>query len=329
VDNVLQDERYVRHRHPEVEIRSELVIPLIVGDSVIGVIDLESTEFGAFSRETEELLMALARHIAIAIDNAQLYEKVLANDQRTARELATARAIQKGLLPARPPELPGIDIGVIYAPAQALAGDFYDLLPLDDGRLAFAVGDVAGKSTPAALYGAFAVGVIRGQALRQIREPTRMLEQINEDFCRLGIEDRFVVMVYGVLDPRSMRLSLSNAGFPFPYIVRDKRVKQLHLPGFPLGLFPGTAYKDTSESLQSGDLVVLCSDGFMDCENADGEAFGEPRLIQLIESCAELSAQEIADTLTRVTDEFAGVDADHTDDRTAMVLRINSRPDQS
>jgi sigma-B regulation protein RsbU (phosphoserine phosphatase) len=266
--------------------------------------------------------MALSRHIAVAVDNAQLYERVLANDQRMERELKTARAIQKGLLPTQPPDIPGVEIGVIYAPAQALAGDFYELLPLDDGRLAFAVGDVAGKSTPAALYGAFAVGVIRGQALRQIREPTRMLGQMNEDLCRLGIEDRFVVMIYGVLDPRSKRISLSNSGFPYPYVVHDKIVRQLHLTGFPLGLFPGTVYTDASETLQSGDIVVLCSDGFMDCENPAGEAFGEARLIQLIESCAELPAQEIADTLTRVTDEFAGVDADHTDDRTAMVLRI-------
>ena len=145
---------------------------------------------------------------------------------------------------------------------------------------------------------------------------------MNEDLCRLGIEERFVVMVYGVLDPRSRRISLSNSGFPYPYVVHDKSVRQLHLTGFPLGLFPGTVYNDASETLQSGDLVVLCSDGFMDCENADGEAFGEARLIQLIESSAELPAQEIASTLTRVTDEFAGVDADHTDDRTAMVLRI-------
>jgi serine phosphatase RsbU (regulator of sigma subunit)/ubiquinone/menaquinone biosynthesis C-methylase UbiE len=322
VDNVLKDDRYVRHRHPEVEIRSELVVPLIVGERVIGVVDLESTEFGAFSAETEELMLALSRHIAIAVDNAQLYEKVLADDQRKESELATARAIQRELLPARPPQIPGVDIGLIYAPARALAGDFYDLLPLEDGRLAFAVGDVAGKSTPAALYGSFAVGILRGQALRQIHEPERMLERMNEDLCRVDIDQRFVAMVYGVLEPRSKRLSLSNAGFPFPYLVRGKKLSSLHLPGFPLGLFPGTTYTSATETLQSGDTIVFCSDGFMDCENGSGEAFGEARLIRFIESCAELSAQEIAAALTRVTDEFSGSEFDHTDDRTAVILRI-------
>ena len=123
VDNVLKDERYVRHRHPEVEIRSELTIPLIVRDRVLGVLDLESTEFGAFTEEHEQLMMALARHIAIAVDNAQLYGQVLNNERRMEAELTTARRIQKGLLPS-PPAVAGVDIGVAYAPARALAGDF-------------------------------------------------------------------------------------------------------------------------------------------------------------------------------------------------------------
>jgi serine phosphatase RsbU (regulator of sigma subunit)/predicted O-methyltransferase YrrM len=324
VENVLEDDRYVRHRHPEVEIRSELVVPLVVRDRLIGVLDLESTEFGAFTEEHEELIAALARHIAIAVDNAQLYETVLSNETRMENELSTARAIQKGLLPSKPPEIEGLEIGLAYAPATALAGDFYDFLPFEDGRFAFAVGDVAGKSTPAALYGSLAVGIIRGHALRHlhVQQPGAMLEHMNDHLGRLDIEGRFVVMAYGVVDIRSQELTLGNAGFPFPFLVRDGEIERIELPGLPLGVRADTRYEHERVPLQSGDLLAFCSDGFPDCEDREGRSFGEDRLEDFIRAHFTLSPRDIATRLLEVTDRHASSDTDHTDDRTAVILRV-------
>lgn len=322
VDNVLKNSRYVRHRHPEVEIRSELVVPLLVRDRLVGVIDLESTEFNAFTHEHEDLMMELARHIAIAVDNAQLYEKVSANESRMENELATARAIQHELVPSEPPRVEGLDIGVAYASATALAGDFYDFLPIDDGRLAFAVGDVAGKSTPAALYGSLAVGILRGEALRNAREPARMLDRMNAQLARLGAAERFVVMIYGVIDVRSRELTFSNAGFPFPYLARAAEMRLIEVPGLPLGVDPGHPYEVTSVPLEAGDTLVFCSDGFADSEDETGKEFGEKALANAIRAHALLPARDIATELLKVTDLHAGSTILHTDDRTAVIIRL-------
>jgi serine phosphatase RsbU (regulator of sigma subunit)/ubiquinone/menaquinone biosynthesis C-methylase UbiE len=324
VDNVLEDNRYVRHRHPEVEIRSELVVPLVVRDRLVGVIDLESTEFGAFTEDHEQLISSLARHIAIAVDNARLHETVLANEERMDNELTTARAIQKGLLPSQPPEIDGVDIGLAYSPATALAGDFYDFLPLDDGRFAFAVGDVAGKATPAALYGSLAVGIIRGHALRQVHvhDPGTMLEHVNEHLVRLDIEGRFAVMAYGILNMESRELKVGNAGFPFPLLLRGSEIRRFDMPGLPLGVDADTQYPSLSIPFETGDVLVFCSDGFADCEDRDGNAFGEDRLEKLLRDHSTLPAREIAAELLRATDEHAA-GAPVTDDRTAVIFRAH------
>jgi sigma-B regulation protein RsbU (phosphoserine phosphatase) len=324
VENVLEDERYVRHRHPEVEIRSELVVPLVVRDRLVGVIDLESTEFGSFTEEHEELFSALARHVAVAIDNARLYETVRADERRMNDELETARAIQKGLLPSIPPKVDRLDVGIAYSPATALAGDFYDFLFIDRGRLAFAVGDVAGKATPAALYGSLAVGIIRGHALRHkhVREPGSMLAHVNDHLERLDIEGRFAVMAYGIIDAGKGKLSFGNAGFPFPYIVRDGAIRRVELPGLPLGVELGTDYQTETIALERGDLLVFCSDGFADCEDGVEEPFGETRVEEVIRGSAGKTAQELAAALLDATDRHAGERAAHIDDRTAIVFRL-------
>jgi len=324
VENVLEDPRYVRHRHPEVEIRSELAVPLVVRDRLVGVIDLESTEFGSFTEEHEELIAALARHIAVAVDNAQLYETVLADEMRMNEELKTARAIQKGLLPASSPRVEGLDIGLAYSPAAALAGDFYDFIPLDNDRFAFAVGDVAGKATPAALYGSLAVGIIRGHALRHVHveEPSSMLEHVNDHLGRLNIEGRFAVMAYGIIDVRKRELALGNAGFPFPYIVRDGELKRFDLPGLPLGVESGTRYESRTIKLERGDLLAFCSDGFPDCEDGDEESFGEKRVEEIVRAHTGRPAQELASELLAATDRHADSNAPHTDDRTAVIFRL-------
>jgi serine phosphatase RsbU (regulator of sigma subunit) len=326
VDNVLRDKRYVRHRHPEVEIRSELVVPLLVRDRLVGVIDLESTEFGAFTREHEDLMMALARHIAIAVDNAQLYEQVSANESRMEEELATARAIQHELLLSDPPRVEGLDVGFAYASATALAGDFYDFPPLGNGRLAFAVGDVAGKSTPAALYGSLAVGIMRGEALRHGHEPARMLDVINRQLVRLGAAERFIVMAYGIVDVHSRELTYANAGFPFPYLTRADGQQRIEVPGLPLGVAANHRYDVTVIPLEPGDVLAFCSDGFADCEDETGAEFGEDQLARVLRvharPPARLPARDMAEELLKVTDLHAGSTLRHTDDRTAVIIRL-------
>lgn len=322
VPNVLEDSRYVRFRHRDVEIHSELALPLIVKDRLIGVIDLESMEYSAFTEQHEQMLMALASHIAIALENARLYETVLADELRHEHDLATAREIQKALLPEDCQIVPGLDVGAAYVPALELGGDFYDVLSCSDELWAFAVGDVAGKATAAALYGSMALGIMRGNVIELGSAPAEMLSYLNEKLCRPSLEDRFIAMAYCLYDNRKRRLTCGSAGFPQPWLVRDGEAVPVAVRGLALGIEVPISYETVDVDLQPGDVFVLCSDGFSECRDRDGRMYGTERLSDALVALAGEPAQAIADGLLTATDEHAAGDASRHDDRTALVLKL-------
>src|ERR1700757_31915 len=178
VVDVRLDPRYVSCGE-EVEVRSELVVPLLLRDRLVGVLDLESTKPQAFSAEHERLLNILGSYIAVALENSRLFEDARENQARLLNDLETAREIQRQLLPSGAKEIPGLDLATAYVPARELGGDFYDLLPYGVGRLAIANGDVSGKGTAAALYGSLAIGILRELVHDNEASPSEMLEQLN------------------------------------------------------------------------------------------------------------------------------------------------------
>src|SRR5262249_55800434 len=182
IGDVTQDPRYIGNCGgcPEqVPVRSELVVPLLLRDRLVGVLDLESTKPHAFTVEHERLLTTLASYIAIALENSRLYQQVRENEQRLLGDLVTAREIKRQLLPSGAKEIPGIYLAPGYAPARELGGDFYDFLPYGEGRLAFALGDVSGKGTAAALYGSLAIGILREHSAEHRCPPSEALEMLN------------------------------------------------------------------------------------------------------------------------------------------------------
>ncbi len=160
INDVTEDPRYIRCE-TGVEARSELVVPLLMQDRLIGVLDLESAAPHAFTLEHERMLSTLGSYVAIALENARLFEEAKENERRMRTELDTAREIQRQLLPTGAREVPGLDLAAGYVPARELGGDFYDFLPYGQGRLGFMLGDVSGKGTAAALYGSLAIGTVR------------------------------------------------------------------------------------------------------------------------------------------------------------------------
>ena len=148
VSDVSQDPRYIKI---VADVRSELVIPLLVKDRCIGVVDLESPELDAFTKEHKELLTLLASQAAIAIDKAHLYEEVRRNEERIEKELRFAQRVQAALMPQELPKaIPGVDVAGRFEPARELGGDLHDFLTPDQNTLVVAVGDVSGKGAPAA-----------------------------------------------------------------------------------------------------------------------------------------------------------------------------------
>lgn len=322
INDVRDDPRYILC-DSGVEARSELVIPLFLRDRLIGVMDLESTVPHAFTAEHERMLVTLGSYVAIALENARLYKEARESEQRLRNELDTAREIQRQLLPTGAREIPGLDLAAAYVPARELGGDFYDFLPYGKGRLAFALGDVSGKGTAAALYASLAIGTVREIVVDHNGAPAEMLALLNQRLLGARLDSHFIAMLFAVYDAPTRRLTLSNAGGPYPLLVRDGVVQPIRLEGVPLGLLPGTDYDEMTVDLRPGDVALFASDGILESENADKEEFGPDRLADILAGLSpEDSAGTIAEHILRATDLHGGVGNPPHDDRTLLVLRV-------
>lgn len=321
VPNVDVDPRYVPCAS-EIRVRSELVIPLVFKDRLIGVLDLESASYNAFSNRHQQLLSTLGTSLAIALENARLYEKVRRDEARLEHDLSTAREVQKLLLPKETPWIEGVQLGVAYEPARHLGGDFYDFVRYGEDRLAMAVGDVSGKATSAALLGSLAIGMLRELAIRRRLAPQGIQAAMNRKLGRLDLGSRFVALGFGVFDAGRRTLALANSGLPYPYLVRGRSVEQIEVAGVPLGLLADREYPEVELELQPGDAVVMASDGVEESLNVEEEEFGFERVRGTLERLADQSASEIAEGLLGAVRAFSR-GAEISDDRTILVLKLD------
>ena len=324
VPNVRLDPRYARCV-AGIEVNSELVIPLVFKDRLLGVLDFESARYDAFTVRHEQLLSTLASSLAIALENASLYERLRKDEERILDDLSTARRIQSHLLPNASPWVPGLQVGFAYEPARHLGGDFYDFLPYAGGRLGIAVGDVAGKATPAALYGSFAIGLLREYANHGICNPAQVLADMNCKLLHLKIDNRFLAMAFAVYDSAERTLTLASSGLPHPYRISHGVVEEIPVHGMPLGLMPERTYAEQTLHLEPGDVVVLCTDGIEESLDRQDVEFGAVRLretlLRLAGDPAERSAGDIAKGVLEAAGRHAGA-GEPSDDRTVVVLKV-------
>ncbi|HYK38667.1 MAG TPA: GAF domain-containing SpoIIE family protein phosphatase [Candidatus Eremiobacteraceae bacterium] len=322
IPDVRLDPRYI-HCETIQGVRSELVVPLLLQDRLIGVLDLESAEPNSFTPEHERLLTTLCAFIAIALENSRLYEDARQNEQRLLAELDTAREIQRQLLPRGAREVPGLDIAASYVPARELGGDFYDFLPYGNGKLAIALGDVSGKGTPAALFGSLAIGILREHVVEHPCPPAEMLKMLNGRLYAARLDARFVAMVFALYEADARRLTIASGGAPHPILVRNGKVEDIRIEGVPLGLLPEMDYDTYTLDLLPGDLVVFTSDGIAESENPQKEEFGTERLASILAKTSPRdSVEDISGAILLATDQFTGAAPPH-DDRTLLVLRVH------
>jgi phosphoserine phosphatase RsbU/P len=322
ISDVRLDPRYVQF-DTDVEVRAELVIPLLLQDRLIGVLDLESTVPQAFTLEHEQMLATMGSYVAIALENARLYQDARENETRLLNDLNTAREVQRQLLPKGAREVPGLDLAAAYAPARELGGDFYDFQPYGEGRLAFALGDVSGKGTAAALYGSLAIGTLREVVTDRTLGAAQMLVALNKRLFGARLDSKFIALLFGIYDAPNRRLTLANGGEPYPLLVRNSVTAELQVSGVPLGLFGDTEYEEITVDLQPGDVVICASDGILESEDSDQEEFGADRLHALLAGIIpDDAALTIADRILGATDEYSGAESTPHDDRTLIVLRV-------
>ncbi len=318
VPDVSKDPRYIA-LNPET--RSELVIPLIYKDKVIGVLDIEHTKRGYFNEDHVRIMTTMAAQVAIAIENATLYERIARQEKRLEQDLALARELQFRLLPQKLPQFKNAEVGTRFAPARQIGGDLYDFLKYSGhGVTGIAVGDVSGKGAPAAIYAALVSGIARSHANE---EPTAagMLEAINLSLSDRPIAGQYVSMIYAIWDDNQRSLQIANSGLPRPLHYRKGKVEEIQVTGLPIGLFSNATYDELDVPAKPGDVFVFFSDGILDATSSKGEMFGRGRLERLVAENAHRSADELAETLfMAVSDHAEGVDA--FDDQTIVVLKV-------
>ena len=317
VPDVCKDPRYIS-LNPET--RSEMTVPLIYRDRVIGVIDLESPHLNYFNDDHVRIFSTLAPQIAIAIENARLYERVARSEARLERDLRRAQEIQMHLMPGIAPKIPGLDVALHFQPSSELGGDIYEFLSYGRDRQVIVVGDVSGKGAPAALYGAMASGTLRSLAPLKLPAPD-MMKRLNVMFLERKIEGHFITLTYAIWEPRTKSLTLANAGMPLPILVRKGLCRAICAEGVPLGLLEHTEYQPVTVNLETGDLLAFFSDGITESNDPQQEEFGSRRLENILRQNAQKPPQEI---VNRVFEELKGFEAGRPqrDDQTLVVLHV-------
>jgi phosphoserine phosphatase RsbU/P len=326
VSDVSQDPRYIR---VVPDVRSELAVPMLIKDRVIGVVDLESPELDAFTKRDVEIMSLLASQAAVAIENARLYAELRANEERLEKEVRFAQRVQMALLPTGPPKrLKGVEVAASFAPAREVGGDFHDYLAPESNTMVVAVGDVSGKGVPAALYSAFAAELVRGRTFRRRYLPERsspasVLASINTILHQRQLEEYYCTLCYAIFDLKRRTMTMANSGLPYPVRVTAEASAQIELPGVPLGAFAGSTYDEVTFALHPGEIYVFCTDGVFEAMNARGQEFGASRLVELVGRSRDLPAAKIVDAITQALNEWRG-DAPPNDDTTAVAVRITA-----
>ncbi len=301
-------------------IRSEVAVPLLTKDGVIGVMDLESERVGYFTEEHVQLLTLIAPMIANAVENARLYEELAGAKERMEKDLEAARNVQSLLLPRQAPSIPGLEIALRLLPAREISGDVYDFFERDDDHAVVAFGDVSGKSAAAALYGALVSGLLRSHATRK-RTPAQLLGLLNGALMERHVDGRYVTLALMLWEPKTSQWTLANAGALPPLICRKGKLVTQKLEGVPLGLLAASAYEDVRFPARPGDVFVLYSDGIVDQHNSSEEEYGRERLERVLQKTWREPAEAICDAILASLRAFTGIKPVF-DDQTLVVMKV-------
>jgi sigma-B regulation protein RsbU (phosphoserine phosphatase) len=317
VADTLADPRYIAS-HPD--IRSEMAIPLIVQDRVVGVMDMESERMGFFTEDHARLMMLLAPQIASSVENARLYEELGQREKRMEDDLKAARKLQSVLLPKEAPEIRGLEMALNLRPAREISGDIYDFFEHGDEYAVIAFGDVSGKGAAAALYGALVSGLLRSLAPRR-RGPASLMRALNEVLLERKIDAQYVTLTLLLWSSRDRRFVMANAGAVPPMICRDGEILKLRVEGVPLGLLDEREYDEVTFDAKPGDIILLYSDGIQDQTNDQEEEYGRTRLARVLKSSCNRTPAEIVAAVAKDLAAFRGSAPDF-DDQTLIAIRV-------
>jgi len=297
---------------------SILSAPMIYQNRPIGVIRLYTARCRKFTESEVNLLRAIAQLLATAIENAQL-DDVRREHRQIQRQLRMAADVQRRMLPATMPILNPFDISARYEPSFELGGDFYDFIRLD-GRLGVAMGDVVGKGIAASLLMASTRAALRAYA-QDIYDLDEIIARLNVTMTRETLDNEFVTLFYGILDPSSLRMTYCNAGHEPPLLLRRGQLTRLETGGMIVGVDVNQTYRKGLIDLEPDDLMLIYTDGLADAQNFGGQRFGRHRVEQAMRDMVGSPARDVVNHILWEMRRYVGLNL-AIDDTTIVVIRV-------
>ena len=302
--------------------RSEVAVPLIYEERVIGVLALESSRTNAFNEYHGRLLENIANPLSIAIVNARLHQEHVEREGRLEHEILMGRDVQRAMLPENP-SVKGFEFAARLEPALNLSGDFYDYIPLSEKRLGLMIGDVAGKGVRAAMGMAASRSILRSVS-RRGGGPAKVMRDANLRLHRDLGKQLLLTLVYGVLDIETKTLQYCNAGHNYPLLVKASgKWRALKTGGLLMGVFDKQQYKSETLHLEKGDVLFFYTDGLVEAHTPAPQhvEFGEPRILEFLLEHRHLRASAIVEAAINYVNEFTAGAHQH-DDLTMVVLKV-------
>ncbi len=320
IDDFKNDDRFFMTEDSDFPIKSLIASPLITKGEVIGLIAVFNKKGDTlFERDDERLLSIIASQSATVIENARLYEKekLLLS---LKEEMKLARNIQLNLLPSRLPEIEGYEISGISLPAKEVGGDYYDLLKLSETKYAFCLGDLTGKGLPAAMLMSNLQATLRGQA-RNCDTPANCISRCNELLYHSTEPDRFATLFYGIIDPEKDCIVYCNAGHEPPVLIKSSgETVEVRESGLLLGAFPDYPYKQDEFRMETGDSLIIYSDGITEAMNSAEEEFSISNLIPLLVENNKLSPDYLSEKIIDAVRTHSGP-TEQSDDMTVLIIK--------
>jgi serine phosphatase RsbU (regulator of sigma subunit)/anti-sigma regulatory factor (Ser/Thr protein kinase) len=318
INDTWQDERWARSG--EDDVRSWMGLPLRVRDRAVGVLNINSREANRFRPDDIEVAEAFADQASVALQNARLHEIEL---RQYEQELTIARGIQTSLLPSESPDIPQIEFANHALPARQVSGDYFQYLPMPNGRIGIAIGDVQGKGIPAALMMAVITTAMRDEVLRH-QDAAKLLQALNTRLLdRMKRNHMNSGLLIAMFDPYTREITLANGGMVQPYFRKkgSEKFEFVQVSGYPIGISENMQYTPKTIQFESGSVLILFSDGVVEARSSSGEFFGFDRIEKLLANLPEtMTAQEIMERIVQAVQTHLGEELPQ-DDTTIIVLR--------